>query len=90
MVTEDPGVIFEVSEQIDEEAAVVVVTGGGALVEIADIDEEGVRVFLSPAADLGGAAGETSDFGFPAVAQGGKHVAVEVGGVDDGNGAVVG
>ena len=86
MVAQYPCVVAELSEQIDEEFPLVVVGLGGALVEVADIDEDGIRVLFAPSANLRGAAGEASDIAGAGVGGGGEDVAVEVGGVEDGNG----
>jgi hypothetical protein len=54
VIADDPRIVPQRIEQADHERASRREAWLGALVNVADIDERPVRVFLLPAADLGG------------------------------------
>ncbi len=83
VVAESPCVVLEGFEKVYEVAAFGFVGEGGALVEIADIDKEGVCILFFPLTDLSGAACEAAEIGEAGVGFGGEDVAVKVCGVDD-------
>ena len=90
MVADDPGVVVEGVEAADHGGAVRAQAELGALVDVADVEEERVGVLALPLADLRGAAGEAAEVAVAGVVGGGQDVAVEVGGVEDGDGDSVG
>ena len=57
----------------------------GALVDVADIEEERVGIGPPPLADLRGATGEAAEVGMIVVIDRGQDVAVQIGGVEDGD-----
>jgi hypothetical protein len=58
----------------------------GALVDVADVDEDGVRVRSPPLPDLGGATGQATKIGMTLIIDRGENVAVQIGRVQNGDG----
>ncbi len=85
VITDDPGVVLQRIEEANHERTLSREARLGALVNVADIDERPVRVFLLPAADLGGTTGQAAEIGAAAVIGSGQDVAVQIGGVKDGD-----
>ena len=52
MIADDPGVIFEMVEQIDHQRAFVSKADIGALIYVADVNQYRIGIFPLPAPDL--------------------------------------
>ena len=90
VIADDPGVVGERVEAADHGRAARAQADFGALVNVADVEEERVGIGALPLADLRGATGQSAEVGVVVVIDGGQDVAVEVGGVENGDGDGIG
>ena len=86
MIAYHPGVILEFVEEVDHDLAIAGTALRGALIDVPDIDQEGVGLGRLPLFNLRRAAGQTSYVFDSFVGFSGPDVAVQVGGIEDGNG----
>ena len=85
VVADDPGVVTEQIEKFDHHPALVGKRELGALVDIADIDQERVRILGAPALNLRDAARHPPEIGAALVINRGQNMAVQIGGVEERN-----
>jgi len=52
MIADDPGVVFEMIEQVDHQRALVSKADVSALIHVADVDQDRVGILPPPAPDL--------------------------------------
>ena len=83
VIANDPGVVFQIIEEIDHERAVRSQADIGALVDIADVDQDRISILASPSPDLSNAARKPAEIGVALVIGSGQNVSVEVGRVKD-------
>jgi len=83
VIADDPGVVFQIIEEIDHERAVRSQADIGALVDIADVDQDRISILASPSPDLSNAARKPAEIGVALVIGSGQNVSVEVGRVKD-------
>jgi hypothetical protein len=78
MIAYDPGVIFEMIEQIDHQRALVSEADVSALVYVADVDQDRVGIFLLPAPDLRRAARQSAAICISIVVKGRQDMTVQI------------
>lgn len=83
MVADDPGVVFQVIEEIDHEPAVCAQADLGSLINIARIDLDRVPILSAPATDLRCAAREAAEVWISRVICRRQNISVQIGGVED-------
>jgi hypothetical protein len=81
-----PGVVGKRVEATDHGRAAGVEAYFGALVYVADVEEDGVGIGAPPLTNLAGAAAEAAEVGVIVVIDCGQDVAVKIGGVKNGDG----
>jgi hypothetical protein len=82
VVTDDPGVVAEQIEKFDHDPAFIAESDLGPLIDIANIEEEGVGIVTSPKFDLGRAPGEAAQIGMAFVIERGQDMTMEIGRVE--------
>ena len=85
MITDDPRVVFEMIEQIDHQLALVAEADVGALIHVADVDQNRVRILLSPASDLRHAARQSAAIWVSVVVGRRQNMTVQIRRVQDRN-----
>ena len=70
-------------EEIDHQRAVRAQADIGALVNVADVDQDRISILASPSPDLSNAAREPAEIGVSLVIAGGQNVPVQIGRVQD-------
>jgi len=85
VVADDPGVVFQMIEQVDHQRAVCSQTDVGSLINVADVDQDRVLILPAPAPDLGCAARKATQICIPSIIGRGQNVSVQVGCVNDGD-----
>ena len=83
MIANYPGVVFEVIEKIDHQLALVSKAYLCALIDIADVDQDRVRILPPPSADLRDAARQTATISSSVVIRCRQNVAVQIRRVQD-------
>ena len=85
MIADDPRVVFEMIEQIDHQRALVSKAHVGALIYVADIDQDRVGIFTPPAPDLRCATRQSAPTWISVVVGGWQDMPVQVRRVQDRN-----
>ena len=70
-------------EELDHERAVGAQTDIGALINVADVDQDRISILPPPAPDLGGATRESAQVRVSCVIGRGQNVPVQIGSVKD-------
>ena len=83
VIADDPGVVFEMIEQIDHQFALVSQADFSALIHVADVDQDRVWILPSPAPDLRSATRQPAAIRISVVIGGWQNMAVEVRRVQD-------
>ena len=83
MIPDDPRVVFQMIEEIDHERAVGPQADLGALVNVADVDQDRISILATPPADLSDATRESAEIRVSLVIGGGQNVPVQIGRVED-------
>jgi len=85
VIAYDPCVVVEGVEALDHGGALRAQADFGSLIDVADVEENGVGIGLTPLADLCGATGEAAEVAVIAVVGRWQDVAVQIGGMKNGN-----
>lgn len=83
MIPDDPGVVTEEIEEGDHHPPFIAKRKLRPLVDVADVDQERIRIFPSPTSDLSGATGESAKIGTAVVIECRKDMTMEVGRVQN-------
>ena len=83
MIANHPGVVFKIIEQIDHQRAFVSEADVGALIHVADIDQDRVRIFTAPPPDLRRATRQSAAIRVSVVVEGWQDMTVQIGRVQD-------
>jgi hypothetical protein len=83
VITHHPGVELQMIEQVDHQTAARPKPDIGALVNISGIDQNRVRIFPAPPANLGHASGEPAHIRDAFVIQGRQNVTMQISGVEN-------
>ena len=90
MIPNQPGVVTEEIEELDHHPALIGEGELRALIDVADVDQERVGIFLAPAPDLGDAARHPAKIAAPAIIDCRQNVTVQISRVQNGNGHRIG
>ena len=85
MISHDPGVVFEMIEQIDHQLAFGAQRNVGALINVADVDQNRVAILPPPTPDLGNASRQPAEIRCAVVIHRWQDVSVQIGGVQNRN-----
>ena len=85
MIADDPGVVFEMIEQIDHQRALVSKADVSPLIHVADVDQDRVGAFPLPAPDLRRATRQSAAIWISVVVGGWQDMTVQVRRVQDRN-----
>ncbi len=83
MIADDPGVVFQIIEEIDHERAVRSQADIGPLINVADVNQDRIPILPAPAPNLGDATREPAEVRISCVIARGQNVSVEIGRVED-------
>ena len=83
MIADNPRVVFQMIEEIDHQRAVCAQTDIGALIDVADVDQERVSILPAPAFDLRSAARDPAEVAVPEIIARRQDMSVEIGRVND-------
>src|SRR3954467_9406771 len=85
MIADHPGVVFEVIEKIDHQFALVSEAHLCALIDVADIDQNRVRILPTPSPDLRDATRQTAAIRSSVVIRSRQNMAMQIRRVQDRN-----
>ena len=85
VIANDPGIVPEQVEELDHHPALIGERELGALVDVANIDQERVWIFLPPAPDLRDATRHPAEIGAAVVIDCRQDMAMQIGRVQEGN-----
>ena len=85
MIADDPRVVFQVVKQIDHQFTLAAQPNLGALINVADVNQDGVTILSSPLTDLCDAARQSAQIGISGVIARRQNVPVQIGRVQDRN-----
>ena len=83
MVPDDPGVVIKEIEEIDHRPSLVPEPELRALIDVADIEQEGVWIFAAPGIDLGCAPGQAAEVGMALVIDRRQNMPMQIGRVQE-------
>ena len=83
MIPDDPRVVFQMIEEIDHERAVGPQADLGALVNVADVDQDRISILATPPPDLSDATREPAEICVSGIIARGQNVAVQIGRVEN-------
>src|SRR5881397_1279348 len=78
MIADDPGVVFEMIEQIDHQRALVSQANVSPLIHVTDVDQDRVGIFPPPAPDLRRATRQSAAIWSSVVVEGRKDMTVQI------------
>jgi hypothetical protein len=83
VIANHPGVVFQVIEKFDHQFALISEAYVGALINVADIDQDRVWILPPPSADLRDATSQPTAISSSVVVRCRQNVAVQIRGVQD-------